>query len=279
MGQNASSTAGGSSAATSSASSSQSYSQTQANGTGTAVQARRPAGTKVILNVYEQAQQSTFSMGIYHTGIEISGVEYSFAGSPEATGTGVMSQQPRATPADNQWKFKESIELGEVNLSNSDFDKILRELQAAFPANQYDLLHRNCNVFTKTVAKRLGVDKSYPSWVNRAATIGSWFVAPKVKLNKLDEPPPPPVSVFKATTGYRMDGSTVQPDKKAKDKDKGKASSSEAKKAEPAEQKRGGAAAAGAAGSSGRKNPWADPNFLPPSMRKDPVVATGKIDA
>ena len=99
-----------------------------------------------------------------HTGIELNGVEYTFAGSPEASGTGVMSQVPRATPADAQWKYKQTIELGVISVTNSDFDRVLRELQDAFPANTYDLLHRNCNSFTTAVAKRLGVEKNYPSW-------------------------------------------------------------------------------------------------------------------
>jgi hypothetical protein len=205
--------------------------------------------------------------GVYHTGIEIGGVEYSFAGSPDAppNTTGVMTQQPRATPADGQWKFKESLELGEVTVSHSEFQATLRELQDAFPANQYDLIHRNCNVFTKTVAKRLGVADKYPGWVNRAASWGSAFVAPPKNLNSLDAPPPP-VSVFKSTTGYKLDGSTVKPDKKAAAASSaGKpAASSEAKKPEAGEQKR--TSGAPAAGGSARKNPWADPNFLPPSV-------------
>jgi hypothetical protein len=127
------------------------------------------------------------------------------------------------------------------------------------------LIHRNCNVFTKTVAKRLGVADKYPGWVNRAASWGSAFVAPPKNLNSLDAPPPP-VSVFKSTTGYKLDGSTVKPDKKAAAASSaGKpAASSEAKKPEAGEQKR--TSGAPAAGGSARKNPWADPNFLPPSV-------------
>jgi hypothetical protein len=75
-----------------------------------------------------------------------------------------------------QWKFKETIELGSVTVTNSDFDRTLRGLQDQFPANTYDLLHRNCNVFTKIVAEHLGVAGQYPAWINRAANWGKLFV-------------------------------------------------------------------------------------------------------
>ena len=63
-----------------------------------------------------------------HTGIEFSGVEYSFAGGPDAgSGTGVMSQQPRATPAGGEWKFKQALELGSVHVTNAEFERTLQE--------------------------------------------------------------------------------------------------------------------------------------------------------
>ncbi len=90
--------------------------------------------------------------------------------------------------------------------------------------------------------------------------------APPKHLKDL-EAPKPAVSVFKSTTGHRLDGGTVEP-KKADVKAAAAAASkpaAEGKKAEKAEQK--SAVAAGGKGSA-RKNPWADPAFVPPMMRK-----------
>lgn len=255
------------------------YTSVQANGTGTQTQARKSAGSKVILNVYEPSkpQSQMPGFGVYHTGIQFSSQEYSFAGGPDAgSGTGVMSQTPQATPAGGDWKFKQAIELGEVNVDYKEFDRVLQELKDAFPANTYDLIHRNCNHFTTAVAKRLGVHGNYPSWVNRAASWGSVFTAPP-KNHQPIVAPPPKESVFKSTAGYRMDGGkTVNP--KAATASPAAASSSSASSAKPAavvakpvDPKK--ATAAGGA----RRNPWADPSFVPPQMRKDPVVATGKI--
>jgi len=244
------------------------YTSTQANGTGTMTSAKKPAATAIILNVYEPSrpQQSLPGFGIFHTGIEFAGVEYSFAGGPEAgNGTGVMTQRPRDTPAGGDWKFKEAIELGTVQVTNAEFDRTLQELKDAFPANTYNLVHRNCNHFTTAVAKRLGVHSKYPSWVNRAATWGAMFTAAPAGQKPVGDAEKPKESVFKSTTGYRMDGSVVEP-KGAK---KAAAKKEEAKKVEKDDKKTSSTPQKNA---SGRKNPWADPSFVPPQMRKDPVV-------
>lgn len=263
-GTSGSSTSGSSST---SAASSQSvnYTSTQGNGTGTMTQARKPPMTAVKINVYEPSkpQASMPGFGIYHTGIEVNGVEYCFAGAPEASGTGVQSQVPRATPEGGQWKFMQTIELGFVTLSSSEFEKILNEMRDAFPANTYDLIHRNCNHFSKTVAKRLGVEKNYPSWINRAASWGSVFVAPP-KGHKPIELPPPKESVFKTTTGHRLDGGSVAP--------KGK---KEEKKSNKPEEKKSNNAA-------GRKNPWADEKFAKAIIEKSsapPLAAAAAAQA
>jgi hypothetical protein len=96
--------------------------------------------------------------------------------------------------------------------------------------------------------------------------------APPKHLKDL-EAPKPAVSVFKSTTGHRLDGGTVEP-KKADVKAAAAAAAAskpaaEGKKAEKAEQKSAAASAGGSAGKgAARKNPWADPAFVPPMMRK-----------
>ena len=207
-----------------------------------------------------------------------------------------------------------------MHVDYKEFDRVLQELKDAFPANTYDLIHRNCNRqlrvgicaslagssrllssdapcsfahalcghlrvfalvapissdFTTAVSKRLGVHSKYPSWINRAASWGSVFTSPPKHLQPIPAPKPKE-SVFKSTVGHRMDGgATIVPKgvKVAAPVAAAAAGKSEHKKADTPEAKKSGAS------SSGRKNPWADPNFVPPQMRKDPVVATGRIDA
>jgi len=51
-------------------------------------------GHKMYLNIYHLNPNNSFlykiGLGFYHTGIEVNGMEYSFGGSPYASGTGVF---------------------------------------------------------------------------------------------------------------------------------------------------------------------------------------------
>jgi hypothetical protein len=134
---------------------------------------RAKNGPEVTLNVYT-AEQQGFQMpgfGVYHSGIEINGMEYTFAGSPEATGSGIQAQKPKVTPPGSQWIYNQSVNLGKTDLSSSEISALLSSLRADFPANQYDLVTCNCNHFTELVTHKLHLD--YPSWVNRAAKVGN----------------------------------------------------------------------------------------------------------
>jgi len=55
-------------------------------------------GHKMYLNIYHLNANNSFlykiGLGFYHTGIEVNGMEYSFGGSPFASGTGVFMQEP-----------------------------------------------------------------------------------------------------------------------------------------------------------------------------------------
>ena len=53
----------------------------------------------MVLNVYDPHPHNDtlrkFGLGVYHTGIEVNGMEYSYGGSPHAVGTGVFLQPPQ----------------------------------------------------------------------------------------------------------------------------------------------------------------------------------------
>ena len=76
---------------------------------------------KVVLNVYDldaafnARYGDKFGLGLYHTGVEIDGVEYQFGGNTQIRDTGVYMTLPRGNP---QYTYKLSIELGEIPIDD-----------------------------------------------------------------------------------------------------------------------------------------------------------------
>lgn len=111
---------------------------------------------------------SAMGLGVFHSGIEVFGSEYYFAGGA-STGSGVLVQKPKTNAG--PWKYQESIVLGDITYTSVECRDILNELRAEFKANTYDLTGKNCNHFTSAVSKRL-LERDIPGWVNRAAGLG-----------------------------------------------------------------------------------------------------------
>lgn len=150
---------------------------------------RPRVGTNVFLNVYvpgpqapnengeapkPQPQMSIPGFGIYHSGLQVLGTEYTFAGG-DFDGCGVQEQVPKVTPTGSTWQFKETIDLGKTHLTDNEVRAVLSGIRASFPARSYNVMAKNCNHFTETLSVRLGVSHAYPAWVNRAAKIGNSF--------------------------------------------------------------------------------------------------------
>lgn len=144
--------------------------------------------TKVILNVYDlnpEMNRYTYAIGfgLFHSGIEISSTEYTFAGS-ESDGTGVMEVEPKV----NHPNFRESIELGETTLSRKEITRIIDKLREEFKANTYDLIKRNCNVFSEALCRKL-LNRSIPGFVNRLAYMGGMLYSclDFIRIRKVEE--------------------------------------------------------------------------------------------
>jgi deubiquitinase DESI2 len=135
----------------------------------------------VFLNVYDIAspQDPTLisninnwlvvgGLGVFHSGVEIAGVEYCFGGHPDSS-SGVFQVSPRCAP---DAVFREAIHMGQTALDRRDVAALLRTFIDAWPGNSYDLLDRNCNAFASDLCVAL-VGQPIPAWVNRLAYLGS----------------------------------------------------------------------------------------------------------
>ncbi|KAI7731136.1 hypothetical protein M8C21_013908 [Ambrosia artemisiifolia] len=109
--------------------------------------------------------------GIFHSAVQVYGEdEWSFGFCEE--GSGVFSCPFGRNP---MYTYRESIVLGNTNLTKSKVNQILRELSIEWPGDCYDLLSKNCNHFCDEFCERLGVPK-LPGWVNRFANAGDTAV-------------------------------------------------------------------------------------------------------
>jgi hypothetical protein len=139
----------------------------------------KAGGVPVSLHVYDVSHESIVQWlnslllpvnlgGVFHAGVEVGGLEWSFAYHPRQNQPGVQCGLPQC---DVQHHFRETIALGCTTLSADDITATISDIIEDYPGTSYDLLHRNCCHFADDFCKRLGVGP-IPEWVHRLARIG-----------------------------------------------------------------------------------------------------------
>ncbi|XP_038875397.1 deSI-like protein At4g17486 [Benincasa hispida] len=125
------------------------------------------------LNVYDLTPINNylywFGLGIFHSGIEVHGMEYGF-GAHEYPTSGVFEVEPKSCPG---FIFRRSVLLGSTDLSRAEFRSFMEHLSSEYHGDTYHLIAKNCNHFTEEVSMRL-TGKPIPGWVNRLARLGSF---------------------------------------------------------------------------------------------------------
>nr|XP_025701251.1 deSI-like protein At4g17486 isoform X3 [Arachis hypogaea] len=126
--------------------------------------------TMVYLNVYDLTPVNNylyaFGVGIYHSGIEVHGMEYGF-GAHDYSTSGVFEVEPRSCPG---FIFRRSVLLGTTDMSRSEFRTFIEHLSSKYHGDTYHLIAKNCNHFTDEVCQQL-TGKPIPAWVNRLARV------------------------------------------------------------------------------------------------------------
>ncbi|KAJ4825980.1 hypothetical protein Tsubulata_050388 [Turnera subulata] len=125
------------------------------------------------LNVYDLTPVNHYlywvGLGIFHSGIEVHGMEYGF-GAHEYPTSGVFEVEPRCCPG---FIFRRSILLGTTDMSRSEFRLFMEQISAKYHGDTYHLIAKNCNHFTNEVCQEL-TGKPIPGWINRMARVGSF---------------------------------------------------------------------------------------------------------
>eukprot|EP00612_Vaucheria_litorea_P000680 CAMPEP_0171452942 /NCGR_PEP_ID=MMETSP0945-20130129/853_1 /TAXON_ID=109269 /ORGANISM="Vaucheria litorea, Strain CCMP2940" /LENGTH=201 /DNA_ID=CAMNT_0011977719 /DNA_START=97 /DNA_END=699 /DNA_ORIENTATION=+ len=130
---------------------------------------KRSVSYDVTLNIYDLSQANDYlypmGFGIHHSGVEVMGSEYTFAG-----GGGIFSHSPREAPGA---LFRCSIKMGTIT-NRATLERALSDLRPEFLPNSYNVLNRNCNTFSDAFCLAL-LDKPIPGYVNRVANLGNAF--------------------------------------------------------------------------------------------------------
>lgn len=128
---------------------------------------RTRMGTKILLNVYDLSPANDYlypiGFGLHHSGVEVSGSEYSFA-----SGAGVFESTPRDAPGA---RYRETLELGVFDGGSAEFKVALADVRQHFGPDDYNLVRKNCNHFANALVWRL-LGKRIPAHVNRLADMG-----------------------------------------------------------------------------------------------------------
>ncbi|XP_023766314.1 deSI-like protein At4g17486 [Lactuca sativa] len=126
----------------------------------------------VFLNVYDLTSMNSYAywlgLGVYHSGVQVHGVEYAF-GSHEHATTGISGGEPRQG---NGFAFRKQILIGFTEKKWMEVRGVMEELAEDYKGNSYNLIARNCNHFCNDACVRL-TGNAIPSWINRLAKIGS----------------------------------------------------------------------------------------------------------
>ena len=129
---------------------------------------RTSFATKVTINVYDLTPMNDwghpFGLGAFHSGVEIDGREYTFAG-----GGGIHDTTPRDAPGAT---FREAIVVGTFDGGQPRLRECIEKLRPEFAPESYNIVTKNCNHFADALCREL-LSKRAPGYINRLAACGS----------------------------------------------------------------------------------------------------------
>jgi hypothetical protein len=140
---------------------------------------------QVLLHIYDVTQEDSVQKinrwlahpsnplkfgGIFHAGVEIDGLEWSYGASDRSSSVpGISCCEPRGHP---HHRYRETVALNPSKLSPEDVGELLTQMIEEYPGHDYDLLRRNCCHFADEFCRRIGAG-GIPGWVHRLARFGA----------------------------------------------------------------------------------------------------------
>jgi len=138
-----------------------------------------PLSEQVTLNVYDVGRSlksaalnrvlRPLGTGIFHCGVEVYNLEWSYSDTLSGEGDGIFCSYPRSCEGHN---YCESVHMGETTTSEDDVLKLVYAMQMLWTVKDYDTLRKNCCHFCDDFCKRLGVGP-IPDWIMSLAGAGA----------------------------------------------------------------------------------------------------------
>eukprot|EP00933_Yihiella_yeosuensis_P075210 TRINITY_DN84465_c0_g1_i1.p1 TRINITY_DN84465_c0_g1~~TRINITY_DN84465_c0_g1_i1.p1 ORF type:complete len:333 (-),score=56.27 TRINITY_DN84465_c0_g1_i1:216-1214(-) len=126
--------------------------------------------SKMLVNSWAASNKEPSCMGVFHTGVEVLGVEFSFQAmadcGPDDDFSGLTWHTPKTHP---RHVYRESICLGNCTMSVQEIAALLERLEKAWQARKYNCLTNNCTDFAEHFAIHLGTAENFPKWVHGIA--------------------------------------------------------------------------------------------------------------
>jgi len=100
--------------------------------------------------------------GIYHTGVQVHGLEFAYGGHDDGS-TGVFCAKPRSAQGA---RFREQVHVGRASVDPMELRQLVADLSRRWPGNMYDPFKRNCNHFSEALCQEL-TNSPAPPYINR----------------------------------------------------------------------------------------------------------------
>eukprot|EP00456_Euglypha_rotunda_P048379 TRINITY_DN38796_c0_g1_i1.p1 TRINITY_DN38796_c0_g1~~TRINITY_DN38796_c0_g1_i1.p1 ORF type:complete len:163 (-),score=12.58 TRINITY_DN38796_c0_g1_i1:10-498(-) len=122
----------------------------------------------VWLNIYDLLLMNyttrKFGFGIYHTGVEVYGVEYSYSGRTQPADEQEVTGLRTTEPGDSSWIedaiFRERQQLGFTILSPVEIHRLYNEMHEKYKGPAYNVVERNCNHFTREFLHKIQIGRA-----------------------------------------------------------------------------------------------------------------------
>ena len=132
-------------------------------------------GTPVFLKIYHVTSANSIfkflGIGIYHSSVLLSGIEFSFGFSAEGS-CGIIEMND----GNLSLKLKEKLYLGSTIYKISDINRLIINISKFWQGSSYDPYFKNCNHFTNVFSKYILQESiDFPCYVNRFVNMNLIF--------------------------------------------------------------------------------------------------------